>query len=110
MRPEGVADAQQADIPVPPRDRYDRRGDGEGYAGGVLDAPVKACSRRAGKSACAQGRDARRSRKAKLRSPRSLEKPLGRAEAPVPKRHRWAGRAYRAIGGTMVKELGIIAP
>ena len=22
---------------------YDRRGDGEGYAGGVLDAPVKAC-------------------------------------------------------------------
>ena len=42
-RPEGVADAQQADIPVPPRDRYDRRGDGEGYAGGVLDAPVKAC-------------------------------------------------------------------
>ena len=30
VRPEGVADAQQVDIPAPPTRRYHRRGDEEG--------------------------------------------------------------------------------
>ena len=29
-RPEGVVDAQQVDIPAPPKRRYHRWGDGEG--------------------------------------------------------------------------------
>ena len=41
-RPQGAADARRADIPVPARARYDRWDDGEGYASGVLDVPVKA--------------------------------------------------------------------
>ena len=51
------------------------------------------------------------SRKAKLRSPRSLEKPLGRARGARTKTDT-GGRVEHteAIGGTMVKELGIIAP
>ena len=48
---------------------------------------------------------------AKLRSPRSLEKPLGRARGARTKTDT-GGRVEHteAIGGTMVKELGIIAP
>ena len=56
-------------------------------------------------------RDARRSLMAKLRSPRSPEKPLGRARGARTKTDT-GGRVEHteAIGGTMVKELGITAP
>ena len=48
---------------------------------------------------------------AKLRSPRSLEKPLGRDRGARTKTDT-GGRVENteAIGGPMVKELGIIAP
>ena len=48
---------------------------------------------------------------AKLRSPRSLEKPLGRARGARTKTDTGGRVEYtEAIGGTVVKELGIIAP
>ena len=43
MRPQGAADAQQVDIPVPLFIRLSISGDKEGYAGVVLDVHVKAC-------------------------------------------------------------------
>ena len=48
---------------------------------------------------------------AKLRSPRSLEKPLGRDRGARTKTDT-GGRVEHteAIGGTLVKELGITAP
>ena len=57
------------------------------------------------------GRDARRSLKAKAQSPCSPEKPLGRPAGARTKTDT-GGRVEHteAIGGTMVKELGIIAP
>ena len=78
----------------------DRRGDGEGYAGGVLDAPVKACR--------PQGRQIRPADR-----PRRETKPHGEAAEPTlpgktprqgprrpyQNRHRWAGRAYRGDRG-----------
>ena len=42
VRPQGVAEAQRVEIPVPSARGKDRRGDGEGQPGGVLDVPVKA--------------------------------------------------------------------
>ena len=79
---------------------YDRWGDGEGYAGGVLDAPVKACR--------PQGRQIRPADR-----PRRETKPHGEAAEPTlpgktprqgprrpyQNRHRWAGRAYRGDRG-----------
>ena len=58
-----------------------------------------------------KGRDARRSRKAKRPSPYSREKPLGRRRGARTKTDS-GGRVEHteAIGGTVVKELGIIAP
>ena len=54
-RPVGVADAQQADIPAPRTRRYDRRGDGWGWLGGVLDVPVMERGPRTGKSGPQKG-------------------------------------------------------
>ncbi len=59
-RPQGAADARQADIPVPARARYDRWDDGEGYASRVLDVPVKARREGPRKSGPRISRDARR--------------------------------------------------
>ena len=61
MRPGGVADAQQADIPAPRTRRYDRRGDGWGWLGGVLDVPVKARRGVRMEISAPRPRDARRS-------------------------------------------------
>ena len=58
-----------------------------------------------------QGRDARRSLLAKPESPCSLEKPLGSEQGARTKTDT-GGRVENteAIGRTMVKELGILAP
>ena len=98
-------------FPYRPR-RVDTSGDGEGQASGVLDAPVKA------------GRP-RRSEARAARRPRRETKPLGRRRRThAPQKNR-AGSAAgartktdtggrvehtEAIGGTVVKELGIMAP
>ena len=60
-RPEGVAAAQQADIPAPRTRRYDRRGDGWGGRGGVLDVPVMERGPRTREIRSAEGRGSGRS-------------------------------------------------
>ena len=60
-RPVGVADAQQADIPAPRTRRYDRRGDGWGWLGGVLDVPVMERGPRTREIRSAEGRGSGRS-------------------------------------------------
>ena len=98
-------------FPYRPR-RVDTSGDGEGQARGVLDAPVKA------------GRPRRSEVRAASR-PRRETKSLGRRRRThAPQKNR-AGSAAgartktdtggrvehtEAIGGTVVKELGIMAP
>ena len=66
---------------MPARARYDRRDDGEGYASGVLDVPVKA--RREHRMEISGARILRRetSPMAKSRIPCLLEKSLGSAHA-----------------------------
>ena len=110
-RPRGAADAQLADIPAPLPRRYDRRGDGEGQPGGVLDVPVKARRGVRMESAHRMPRDARRSSMAKPVIPCSREKPLGRRGRARTKTDT-GGRVEHteAIGRTMVKELGTLAP
>ncbi len=93
------------------RAAIDRRGDGEGQPGGVLDVPVKA---RRG-----QGMEI-----SPAYTPRRETKPLGEAGHPMLPR-KTLGRRGRArtktdtggrvehteaIGRTMVKELGTLAP
>ena len=88
-----------------------RRGDGEGYPGGVLDVPVKA--RREGpreiRSPCIPRRETKL--RAKPESPCFREKPLGRRIGARTKTDTGGRVEYtEAIGGTMVKELGTMAP
>ena len=98
-------------FPYRPR-RVDPSGDGEGQARGVLDAPVKA------------GRPQRRQVRA-ARGPRRETKLLERRRRThAPQKNRAASAAgartktdtggrvehTEAIGGTAVKELGIMAP
>ena len=66
---------------MPARARYDRWDDGEGYASGVLDVPVKAC--REGPREIRSPEIPRRetSPTAKSRIPSLLEKSLGSAHA-----------------------------
>ena len=59
--PGGGADAQQADIPAPRTRRYDRRGDGWGWLGGVLDVPVMERGPRTREIRSARGRGSGRS-------------------------------------------------
>ena len=96
---------------MPARARYDRWDDGEGYAGGVLDVPVKAC--REGPREIRSPEIPRRetSPMAKSRIPSLLEKSLGSAHAARTKPDtRGEEEHSEAIGATMVKELGIIVP
>ena len=96
---------------MPARARYDRWDDGEGYAGGVLDVPVKA--RREGPREIRSPHIPRRetSRTAKSRIPCLLEKSLGSAHAARTKTDTGGSEEHsEAIGATMVKELGIIVP
>ena len=97
---------------MPPAGRYDRRGDGGGQPGGVLDVPVKA--RRPGCRQIRIPRGPRRETKpllAKPVIPCSREKPLGSPGGARTKTDT-GGRVEHteAIGGTMAKELGKIAP
>ena len=96
---------------MPARARYDRWDDGEGYASGVLDVPVKA--RREGPREIRSPHIPRRETKprAKPQSPRSREKPLGRPAGARTKTDT-GGRVEHteAIGATMVKELGTLDP
>ena len=66
---------------MPARARYDRWDDGEGYASGVLDVPVKARRgvRMEISAPCSPRRET--SLKAKSRIPSLLEKSLGSAHA-----------------------------
>ena len=110
-RPIGVADAQQADIPVPLHARYNRWGDREGQPSGVLDVPVKAHRGPRVETSAGRPRDARRSDLVKSVIPCSREKPLGSACGARTKTD--TGRRVEnteAIGETMVKELGKIVP
>ena len=98
-------------FPYRPR-RVDASGDGEGQARGVLDAPVKA-----GRP---QGSEARPA----LRPRRETKHPVRRRRSHAPQKNRAASAAgartktdtggrvehTEAIGGTVVKELGIMAP
>ena len=96
---------------MPARARYDRWDDGEGYASGVLDVPVKA--RREGPREIRSPHIPRRetSPTAKSRIPCLLEKSLGSAHAARTKTDTGGqGEHSEAIGATMVKELGIIVP
>ena len=96
---------------MPAGARYDRWDDGEGYASGVLDVPVKA--RREGPREIRSPYIPRRetSPMAKSRIPSLLEKSLGSAHAARTKTDT-GGRVEHteAIGRTMVKELGTLAP
>ena len=95
-RPRGAADAQLADIPAPLPRRYDRRGDGEGQPGGVLDVPVKARRGVRMEISAPRPRDARRSLYGEAGHPMLPRKTPRQARArPYQDRHRWAGRTYR---------------
>ena len=96
---------------MPARGRLDRRGDAEGYAGGVLDVPVKARRARAREIRPAASPRRETSRTAKPQNPCRLEKPLGSPPAARTKTDTggWEENS-EAIGATMVKELGKIVP
>ena len=78
---------------------------------GFWTSPRWHVGRAAAKRAAREGRGAGRSELAKPVSPRSQEKPLGSPEGPVPQTDTggWVEHT-KAIGRTMVKELGKIAP
>ena len=92
--------------------RVDPSGDGEGQARGVLDAPVKA------------GRPGGREVHLPLRPRRETKRQARRRRTHAPQKNRAASAAgartktdtggrvehTEAIGGTAVKELGIMAP
>ena len=98
-------------FPYRPR-RVDTSGDGEGQASGVLDAPVKAG--RPGASEARLPRRPRRETKPPGRSRRSHAPEKNRAASAAGARTKTdtGGRVEHteAIGGTAVKELGIMAP
>ena len=98
-------------FPYRPRAAKHRWGDGEGYAGGVLDVPVKARRARAREIRPAWGPRRETKPRAKPQSPRSREKPLGRPAGARTKTDT-GGRVEHteAIGATMVKELGTLDP
>ncbi len=97
---------------MPLTERYYRWGDGGGQPGGVLDVPVKA--RREGEHGNQLSYILRRETKTLLSKPVipcSQEKPLGRTVSARTKTDTGGQVEHtEAIGRTMVKELGKIAP
>ena len=96
---------------MPARARYDRWDDGEGYASGVLDVPVKA--RREGPREIRSPHIPRRetSRMAKSRIPCLLEKSLGSAHAARTKTDTGGQGEYPKVSErTVAKELGKNTP
>ena len=98
-------------FPYRPR-RVDPSGDGEGQARGVLDAPVKACRPPGREVHPARGRDARRSAKREGAAPMPPRKTARGSSAGARTKTDTGGRVEHteAIGGTVVKELGTMAP
>ena len=95
-RPEGVADAQQADIPVPLTYRHHRWGDGEGHPSVVLDVHVKA-RRRVRMEISAPFTPRRETKRLSEVGDPMLPRKTSREgrRRPYQNRHRWAGRTYR---------------
>ena len=84
-RPGGVADAQRADIPAPPRPGLTDGVTEEGGRTGFWTSPRWRVGRQGGKSPCHVPEAPDEAFLAKPVSPRSLEKRLGTGEVPVPK-------------------------
>ena len=99
-------------FPYRPRRVISRSGDGEGQARGVLDAPVKAGRPHGSEAHRARGRDARRSTRCEGADPMPPRKTSPASAAGARTKTDTGGRVEHteAIGGTAVKELGIMAP
>ena len=98
-------------FPYRPR-RDEPSGDGEGQASGVLDAPVKA-GRPVGSEARRPSRPRRETKRlARRRRTHAPQKNRAASAAGARTKTDTGGRVEHteAIGGTAVKELGIMAP
>ena len=98
-------------FPYRPR-RVDTSGDGEGQARGVLDAPVKA-GRPGGREVHLPQRPRRETKRlARRRRTHAPQKNRAASAAGARTKTDTGGRVEHteAIGGTAVKELGIMAP
>ena len=98
-------------FPYRPR-RVDTSGDGEGQARGVLDAPVKAGRPQRREVHAADGPRRETKRLARRRRTHAPQKNRAASAAGARTKTDTGGRVEHteAIGGTAVKELGIMAP